>query len=102
MTSAYMQRIMDQEAAQKAAKAKKDKPRKGGDRKRTELAKAPAPPPAGSVEKVREEAIEGEEIVRLIFPCPKGLADRIEAYWHSRKLGSRSAGIRALLEEALR
>lgn len=70
--------------------AKRDKPRKGGDGKRTVPAKAPGP--AGA----------DEEVVRLIFPCSKRLADRVDAYWHEKRLGSRAAAIRALLEEGLK
>lgn len=33
---------------------------------------------------------------------PRSLAERIDAEWHKRKLKSRSATIRALLEEALK
>lgn len=44
---------------------------------------------------------KGETLVRLIFPAPASLKDRIEAEWHKRKLKSLSATIRALLEEAL-
>ena len=42
------------------------------------------------------------DTVRLIFPCPKLLADRITAEWHRRKLASKSETIRELLGEALK
>lgn len=86
MTSAYMKRILDQEAAEKKAVAKRAAPRKVRER----LVQAKAPEPAE------------EEIVRLIFACPKVLADRVKDRWHERKFSSLSATIRALLEEALK
>ena len=38
----------------------------------------------------------------IILMLPRSLADRIDAEWHKRKLGSRSETIRVLLAEALR
>lgn len=52
--------------------------------------------------KTEVQKIEADgPLVRLIFPCTKGLADRITAEWHHRKLGSKSETIRVLLEKAL-
>lgn len=47
------------------------------------------------------KAEEVDEIVRVSFPLPKKLHDRVEAYWHSKKLRSLSAAIRELLERGL-
>lgn len=44
---------------------------------------------------------EGGAAVRLIFPASPELAKRIDDYWHSKKLRSRSEAIRELLEYAL-
>ena len=40
-------------------------------------------------------------IVRIIFPAPAILKERLERSWHSRRDGSLSAAIRRLLERAL-
>lgn len=56
---------------------------------------------AGSTAQEQGGEASGEEIVRLIFPCPKSMAARIEAERFRRKLGSKSATIRVLLTEAL-
>lgn len=39
---------------------------------------------------------------RLVFPCSVELSHRLDAYWHGERLGSKSAAIRALLEDALK
>ncbi len=40
-------------------------------------------------------------IVRIIFPAPIVLKERLERSWHSQQDGSLSAAIRRLLERAL-
>jgi len=39
---------------------------------------------------------------RLIFRVPQPLLHRIDRYWHERRLPSRAAGVRELLEAALK
>ncbi len=42
-----------------------------------------------------------EAIVRIIIPMAKKLVEKIDREWHRRRLPSRSATIRKLIEEAL-
>lgn len=59
---------------------------KGAERKR------PVPKIAEDV----EDGVEGK-MLRL----PRGLWDRIDAYWHDERLPSRTAAVRALIERGL-
>lgn len=45
---------------------------------------------------------EDKHNARIIVPMPSTLLERIDKVWHERALMSRSATIRALLEEALK
>lgn len=70
-----------------------------------EKASEPAPPVLKEVpEDVLTVTSAGDPpgTVRLVFPAPASLAGRIDAYWHTEQLGSKSAAIRALLEDALK
>ncbi len=41
------------------------------------------------------------QVVRVIIPMEASLLDEIDNAWHKRKLRSRAATVRALLQEAL-
>lgn len=43
-----------------------------------------------------------ERVVPRVLNLPQELWDRIDKYWHREELASRTAAIRALLEEALK
>lgn len=45
--------------------------------------------------------INSEAPVLLLISIPRALVEKIEAEWHRRKLSSRAATVRALLQEAL-
>lgn len=70
-----------------------------------EKSSEPAPPvPKEVPEDVLTVTSAGDPpgTVRLVFPCPEALSRRLAGYWHEERLGSKSAAIRALLEDALK
>lgn len=89
---------------EKPVKPKKDDQKKRTPAASTEekvtraLAKAGIPAPEASSGAIAR----GEPVVRLIFPCPVAMAERIEDQRHKRRIKTTSATIRALLEEALK
>lgn len=59
----------------------------------------PAPPCSETQREPSEVAVT--ELVRVTFPIPVDMIERVDRYWHDKGLRSRSAAIRALLSEAL-
>lgn len=81
----------------KAAKPKK-KPVAPTDKKPTE----PEAARKITLAELDEDPPKADTPVRLIFPCSREMADKIETQRYLRKLKSTSATIRVLLEEALK
>lgn len=83
----------------KVQEPKRDKPRKGGDGKRSGQEKAPVPPPAGMGKAGRPK---GDVLTPLLIKLAPALVTRIEDWRHGQKISTRLEAIRVLLERGLK